>query len=116
MRSAVAEIVTDKPSRYLVQLCKHAAAIARGHGPGTRLAHAPAGREAQIAAEWSDTRGVLTFTPWGTCTLTANAATLSVRIDASDEQSLHKIQDILTSDLERIGRRAGLSVRWSDAP
>ena len=113
MPSAEAAIATERPSRYLEQLCKHAAAMGSGHGERTHLGHMLERRKVQVRAEWTKTRGLLTFTPWGQCALTANAATLHLRVDAGDEDGLHKIQDVLTRDLERIGRRDGLTVRWS---
>lgn len=116
MPSAHAEISTSRASRYLTQLCKHAAAMGSRHRPGMHGATGmPARRGVDVRAEYSDSHGVLTFTPWGSCTLTATATTLTLRIDAADEQSLHTIQDILTSDLHRMGRRAGLSVSWQPA-
>ncbi len=66
-----------------------------------------------MRAEWTKTHGVLAFTPWGQCTLTADTATLNLRIDAGDEDGLRKIQDVLTRDLDRIGRRDGLTVTWA---
>lgn len=113
MPSAEARIDTDRSSRYLVQLCKHASAMGRGrHGARMHPGAAPAGREVQVQAEWTDTRGRLTFTPWGECTLAADADALRLRIDARDESGLHNIRDILTKDVDRIGRRDNLILTW----
>jgi hypothetical protein len=71
-----------------------------------------AGREVQVRAEWTDTRGRLTFTPWGECTLIADAAALRLRIDACDETCLRNIRDVLTDDVRRVGRRDNLTLTW----
>lgn len=125
MLTADTEITTDRGSRYLVQLCRHAASMASPKGHRLR-AHAgrdapPAG-EVQLTADWSDTDGVIRFAPWGRCTLQATANALTVRIDARDEGALSRIQDIITNDLHRFGSRERLIVTWrrpatyTDAP
>jgi hypothetical protein len=109
-------IETDRPERYLAQICKHAPAMgggghqARMHGGGHSEREVP-----DVHAEWSDTQGAVTFTPGGACALTANGTSLRLRIEATDEESLRRIQDILTKDLDRFGRRDGLVVNWLDA-
>jgi hypothetical protein len=115
-----AQIPTDRGSRYLIQFCKHAAAMGQrgGHSPRMHL-HAPMARsEVQVAAEWSDTSGTVTFTPWGRCTLAADNGTLTLRIDAADEDAAARIRDIITRDFERFTRRDPVTVTWhrSDTP
>ncbi|WP_176731844.1 DUF2218 domain-containing protein [Micromonospora rhizosphaerae] len=108
-----AQIQTDRPSRYLVQFCKHAAAMAGGgHTPRMHLHATTARREVQVAAEWSDISGTVTFTPWGQATLTAGGNTLTVRIDGADEDGLARIRDVITRDFERFSRRNPLTVTW----
>lgn len=68
-----------------------------------------------VQAEWSDTRGTVTFTPGGTCAITADGSVLTLRIEATAEESLRRIQDILTRDLDRFGRRDRLVVNWQDS-
>jgi hypothetical protein len=125
MLTADFEIATHRGSHYLVQLCRHAASMASTKGHRLRAhagRNAPPAGEVQLAAEWSDTDGVIRFAPWGRCTLQATANTLTVRIDARDESALSRIQDIITTDLQRIGRRERLIVTWrrlavsADAP
>jgi hypothetical protein len=120
MPTAEARIDTERPSRYLVQFCKHAAAMgaARGHGPGAHLRGLLARRDMRVQAEWSDTHGTVTFDPWGTCTVDVGANVLALRIDATDDESLNRIQDVITRDFARFGRRDRLTVRWHllDAP
>lgn len=106
-----AQIQTDRATRYLVQFCKHAAAMGGGGGHSGRR-HVPMSREAQVAAEWSDTTGRVTFGPWGQATLTAHDDSLTVLIDAADEGRLAQIRDIITRDFERFSRRNPLAVAW----
>jgi hypothetical protein len=114
-----AQIQTDRASRYLVQFCKHAAAMGGGgHTPRMHL-HAPLARgEVQVAAEWSDTSGTVTFTPWGRCTLSADDRILTLRIDADDEDGAARIRDVVTRDFERFTRRDPVTVTWqrSESP
>jgi hypothetical protein len=113
MPTAEARIDTDRPSRYLVQLCKHAAAMGSGgHRLRMHPGGSPADRDVHVRAEWTATRGRLTFTPWGECTLTADAAALSLRIDARDAAGLRNIQDIVTNNVRRVGHRDNLTLTW----
>jgi hypothetical protein len=110
MPSLEARIETEQPSRYLVQFCKHAAAM------GSRV-HGMAGhREVQVSAEWSDTSGIVTFIPWGRCALTTDANILTLRIDSPDEEGARQIQDVVTQDLARFSRRNPLTVTWDQPP
>jgi hypothetical protein len=109
MLTVEARIETERASRYLVQLCKHAASMGAAHG---HLGGMLARREVQVRADWSDTRGTLTFNPWGECAITADANMLTLRIHAIDEQRLQRIEDVVTRDLERFGQRDHLAVDW----
>ena len=116
MPTIEAHITTTRPSRYLVQICTHAASMSRDHhGPRMHFGDALARREVQVDAHWSDTRGLITFTPWGQCTLTADDNTLTVRVQAADEDNMVKIRDIITRDLNRMGRRDALTIDWRPA-
>lgn len=113
MPSLEAQIETERASRYLVQFCKHAAAMGSGgHTPRMRLHGTMTRREVQVAAEWSDTEGTVTFTSWGQCTLAAGASTLIVRIEAGDKDGLHQIRDVITRDFDRFSPRDPLTVTW----
>jgi len=72
----------------------------------------PTDPDVQAQAEWTDSAGQIIFTPWGECTLTANADGLRLRIDARDETGLRNIRDVLTRDIQRIGRRDNLILTW----
>ena len=114
MPSLQAQIQTDRASRYLVQFCKHAAAMGatRGHGFRSHLPGRSAGRDVQVSAEYFENRGVVTFTPWGRCTITATPATLMIEIDATDPNNLQRIRDIITRDLDRFSHRNPLTISW----
>lgn len=109
-----AQIQTDRASRYLVQFCKHAAAM----GSGSHSARMHMRREVHVAAEWSETSGRVTFGPWGEATLTADSNSLLVRIDAADEDGLTRVRDIIGGDFARFSRRDPLVVAWQrlDSP
>jgi hypothetical protein len=108
-----AEVRTERASRYLVQFCKHAAAMGDGgHTPRMHPHTTLARREVQVTADWSDTNGTVTFTPWGRCTLAADGDTLTLRIDSADEHGLSQIRDVIERDLQRFSRRDPLTVTW----
>ncbi|MGY1949032.1 DUF2218 domain-containing protein [Nocardia asiatica] len=124
MPTIEARISTDRPSRYLRQFCKHAAAMgalrARGQQPPrARHGHPDATPEAgpngpdgmRIHSDWSDTSGTVSFDPVGRCVLHAEENALLVRIEAIDARVLQRIRDIVTRDFERFGRNQ-LTVEW----
>ncbi|GGN79561.1 hypothetical protein GCM10011579_064170 [Streptomyces albiflavescens] len=123
MPIAEARVPTNRPSRYLVQLCKHFSNKgrhlghrARSHNGGDAVP--PAGmhmppdlKPDQIHVEWSETQGVLSL-PWGRCTLDAEADALMLRAEADDEEGLRRLQDLLEAHIGRFGRRDELRVDW----
>jgi hypothetical protein len=113
MPTLEAQVETERASRYLVQFCKHAAAMGGGgHTMRMHLHGMLNRRDVQVAAEWSDTRGAVTFTPWGRCTLASDTKTLTLRIEAAGEDGLEQIRDVVSRDLERFSRRDPLTVTW----
>src|SRR6266700_2908561 len=68
MLTAETHIQTERPSRYLVQLCKHADSI--NHKILHLHASKAQARPEVQHVEWSDTDGTLTFS-WGRCTMQA---------------------------------------------
>ena len=115
---AEAHIEVRRAGRYLAQLCKHAAAMATSHGHGSP-AHAGGdalvGGHLQVGSEWTETRGLIRFEPYGRCSIEATEDALILRAEAVDEAKLRRIQDTLGGDLERMGRRDGLTVTWRPA-
>lgn len=109
MLTAQAHVRTERPSRYLVQLCRHAGQMSR-HLGRFRTAHTGAAPEV-THVEWSDIHGTVELN-WGRWTLEATHDTLTLRAEATDEHSLRRIQDLLAARLEQIGRRDQLTVTW----
>lgn len=115
MFTADTEITTERAGRYLTQLCRHATAMSsssKGHRFRPHAGGDTPARDLHLTAESSDSAGIIEFAPWGRCTLQATTTGLTLRIEAGDEEKLRRIQDILTNDLERFGRREHLSVTW----
>jgi hypothetical protein len=102
-------VETGNASRYLARICAHAGKM--GHGLQRLHGRAAGDRPDVLDVEWSDTQGVLSLS-WGRCTFDAGPTTLTVRVDAADEERLRGVQRIVTDDLERLGRREQLSVSW----
>lgn len=124
MLTAEAHIETERPGRYLVQLCKHfdnkgrhlGGHRPRGHDGGDTRASAETHRAAeirpdQIHVEWTDSHGTVRL-PWGTCTLQAAPGELVLRAQSPDEESLRRLQGLLTSHLARFSRRDPLKAEW----
>jgi len=61
--------------------------------------------------ECSGTEGTVSLN-CGQWTMRALPGLLAVRAEAADEQSLQRIQDLLTARLEKFGRREHLTVNW----
>jgi hypothetical protein len=107
MLTAEVRVQTDHPGRYLVQLGRHAqqAHLLRHDRDDTQ----PPPRVEHV--EWSETSGVVDFGR-GRCTMQASENLLTLRAEAADEESLQLVQDLVTRDIERFGRRDHLQVSW----
>jgi hypothetical protein len=122
MLSAEAHVRTGRPSRYLVQLCRHFSGKGRhlGHRPRAHLGgdvQAPDAMRAvaeQARVEWSETEGTVRL-PWGDIVLRTAPGGLALRVDAESEENLLQLQNLLSGHLERFGRREGLQVSWQQA-
>jgi hypothetical protein len=105
MPIAEASVSTGRASRYLVQLCRHADQMRRiRHGGGPRVDN----------VEYSETVGVVRFTD-GVWTLQASTDTLTLRIEAADDDGLRRLQDGIATRLRTIGRRDKLTLVWHHA-
>jgi hypothetical protein len=124
MLTSEASVETSDPGRYLAQFCKHAAAMNehapamfRRHAMGA-LGHAGGGAfvggGVQLSVDCSETSGVVEFTPWGKCTILVDDGKLRLRANANDTDGLRRIQDIISGDLERWGKRENLQVVWRE--
>jgi hypothetical protein len=114
MLTVEAAVATARPSRYLVQLCRHFSQH------GRHLRHRPHGHHGgdappsgvQVHVEWSDTQGTVRIVPWGQCTLEASSDSLLLRVEAAERESLRRIQNLVAGHLARFGRRDELTVTW----
>jgi hypothetical protein len=111
MPTAEALVETQHPARYLAQLGRHAGQMSE-HRPHRLRAHGGGGTQPQVTeAEWSETAGTVSLS-WGRWSMQALPGTLRLRAEAADEESLRRIQELITARLEKIGRRDQLTVRW----
>lgn len=85
---------TSRAPRYLAQLCKHMS---------------NRGMHVETTA---DTYGFADF-GFGTCTLQAHPQHLIITLEVRDPVVLKRAQQALTRDIERFGRRDGLSINWN---
>ncbi|MFE9880648.1 DUF2218 domain-containing protein [Streptomyces sp. NPDC005784] len=119
MPTAEARVVTDRPSRYLVQLCRHFSN--KGRHLGRRLhGHAGGDEQAlrdmravaeQAEVEWSDIEGQVALA-WGRISLRVTPGVLSLHVEAAADDDLRRLQDLVAGHIERFGRRDGLRVHW----
>ncbi len=116
MLTAEADIRTEHAGRYLARLCGHAGKMGTagrrlGH---RRPSHAPGDAPPEVRrVECSGTEGTVSL-DWGQWTMRAFPDRLAVRAEAADEESLRRIQDLLTSRLQKFGRREHLTVNWQE--
>lgn len=61
--------------------------------------------------DYSETRGIVRFAQ-GRWTLGATSDTLTLRVEADDEDALRRLQEGISGRLEKIGRRDRLKVTW----
>jgi hypothetical protein len=113
--TAEARVETERSNRYLVQLCQHIGHMGEG---GRQFRHRPAaphtgGERVQMSiVESSNTHAVVDFADWGRCALEATSDALILRVDATSAENLRRLQDVLTRNLTRFGRRDQLQVSW----
>ena len=114
MLTAEADIQTEHAARYLERVCGHAGKMgAAGHRLGHRPpSHARGGGPPEVRhVECSGTEGTVSLN-CGQWTMRALPGLLAVRVEAADEQSLRRIEDLLTTRLQKFGRREHLMVTW----
>jgi len=89
--AAEARVPTELPRRYLSQLCKHF--------------------EHKLPVTLEEAHGHIAF-PSGDCDVTAETATLVLRVAASEESALPGLQDVVARHLERFAFREKPEIRW----
>ena len=114
MLTAEAVIATEHPERYLARLGKHAAKMGSGlsHPPRSHTSGQPPPQVRH--AEWSATNGTVKLDGGG-WTMQAAPGMLRLRAEAADHTTLRRIQDMLTTRLQKFGRREHLTVTWQPA-
>lgn len=100
MPTAQARVSTTRAARYLTQLVSHT-----GHLPHAAVS---------VAVD-SDSAARITLGD-AHCDVAADATALTLTATADQADQLQMIQEAVTSTLERIGRRDGLSVTWEQPP
>ncbi|WP_155981352.1 DUF2218 domain-containing protein [Nocardia sp. BMG111209] len=103
-----ARIDTGRAARYLVQFCRHAAAMGDGRAHRFR-GHGAAESVPRVTAQWDDATGQVVFDSWGRADLTAGPDALSIRLDAADDDTAGRLCRIIAADLHRFG---GFTVEW----
>jgi hypothetical protein len=89
-----ADVVTDRPSPYLKQLCKH-------------FRH-------KLDVTFDDETGTIPFA-FGRCELRAGDGVLHLEAIAATPEELERVENVAGSHLVRFGRRHELTVEWSPA-
>jgi hypothetical protein len=103
MLIAEARVATERPGRYLDQLCRHVSSVAQMHP------------QMQANVEWSDGCGVISI-GGGRCTLYVYPGALTLRAEAADEEGLQQMEQRIADRLEQVGRRDRLTVAWTRLP
>ncbi|WP_351237704.1 DUF2218 domain-containing protein, partial [Streptomyces sp. NPDC002133] len=114
MLIAEAHVRTDRPSRYLAQLCKRPGQMGEHIRHRSRRHHDGKTPPQIQHVEWSDTHGTIDVGS-GRCTLQAGPDSLTLRVEATDQDSLQRIQHLIAGRLQKIGKRDALQVTWQQA-
>lgn len=108
MPTAETRVTTDRASRYLVQIRDHLGDLRRHGGH----AHDATARPPEVqVVDGTDVHAVIVF-GFGECTLDASDQALTVRVTATDDVTLRRLQSMLAERITTIGRRDGLTVTW----
>jgi hypothetical protein len=92
MPGSTARVATDRPLRYLEQICRH-------------LGH-------KLRTEQVGSTGVIWHSA-GTCSLAVDGSVLVLQATADTAENLAIVQDVVARHLMRFGARDGLVVTWT---
>lgn len=96
MVRARADVVTEKPARYAKQLSSHLS------------------KRCSITEEAGGVRVTLpSESGSGSCLLSSGTGVLELHAEATDDDSLSSVNDVIGRHLERFGQRDGLTVTWT---
>lgn len=90
--NAYTQVETTKASRYLKALCNHF--------------------NRKVTAEYNDNHGTVQF-GFGYCEMDADDNTLSIRIQADNDESFSRVKDVIASHLERFANNE-FHLEWVD--
>ena len=94
MYMSEAHVATPSASRYLQQICKH-------------WSH-------KFEVEFTPENGRVPFSSDRTCDFSATSDTLTMRIQAADEATLERTQNVVIDHLKRFAFREDLGdIRWN---
>jgi len=111
MPAAEARVSTSRASRYVKQLCRHADRMRRTrHQPSAGDTATPARPEVNHV-DYSGAVAAVQFAD-GRLTMHATADTLTLHVEAADEEALQRVQDGVAARLHTIGRRDQLATTW----
>jgi hypothetical protein len=106
MVASSARVATERPTLYLKQLCEHFADESQRHSAQ------------EFDVSFDDDVGLIDFAPVvsGSCRLDARqAGVLLLDANGVDQDTLERIQRIVTKHVQRFGERDGLTVKWGPA-
>ncbi len=92
-------IETGNASRYLDELCRQL--DARSH----------AKPELGVQVIWTDAEGSVDF-GWARCTIRARETSLQVRAEATDQDALRQVRELITRHLTNVARDGELPLTW----
>ncbi len=96
MIASETKVTTENASQYLQQLCKH-------------WSH-------KFAVEFTPVRGTIPFPENRRCVLDADAQGLAIRIEAPDDASLERMQNVVADHLKRFAFRENFAdFEWKKA-
>lgn len=113
MQTAEARVPTDHANHYLTQLCRHAGKMGQhlSSDHAVRSRHVGDAPPSVLHVDWSDTIGAIRFGE-GQCILEASNNALLLRVEATSESALRRLQDGIARRLETFGYREHLTVQW----
>jgi len=93
MMQSSAQVATERGGRYLGQLCSHF-----GHKLPTERSP-------------DDSSGEIRF-PFGLCRMSADAAGLTLRVEAEDSEALTRMEEVMERHLARFAFREPAAIAW----
>ncbi|GAA3776447.1 hypothetical protein GCM10022206_14070 [Streptomyces chiangmaiensis] len=114
MLIAEADIRTERPSRYLAQLCEHSSEMCGHIRHRPHLHHGGTAPPQIQRVEWTDRHGTIDLVE-GRCILQASPDSLTLRVEAADRDSLQRIQHLVAGRMKKIGKHNALQVTWRQA-